>query len=105
MRRAPTPTPSCAATASSTRRWCRRASRVGGSVVNIASQYLGYRYTWGGTAPSTGFDCSGFTYYIYRQAGQYVPRDLWGQVSSGSRIARADLQPGDLVFFQNTYMA
>ena len=83
----------------------RVASPLSGKIIATASQFLGYRYTWGGTSPGTGFDCSGFTYYVYRQAGQYIPRDLWGQVSAGPRIARADLQPGDLVFFQNTYTA
>jgi cell wall-associated NlpC family hydrolase len=66
-------------------------------------QYRGYRYTWGGTSPQTGFDCSGFVWYVYRQAGVAISRDLWGQYNTGSRIGRDALQPGDVVFFQNTY--
>jgi peptidoglycan endopeptidase LytE len=75
------------------------------NLVSIASKYLGYAYTWGGASPRTGFDCSGFTWYVYQQAGKSIPNhDLWGQLQSGTRISRANLQAGDLVFFQNTYM-
>ena len=66
-------------------------------------KYQGYRYVWGGTSPQSGFDCSGFVMYVLRQAGAPVPRDLWGQLNSGARVSRSALQPGDLVFFQNTY--
>jgi peptidoglycan DL-endopeptidase CwlO len=73
---------------------------------NIALQYRGWNYVWGGTSPSQGgFDCSGLTWFAYRQAGKAIPRDLWGQLNSGSRVPRANLQYGDLVFFQNTYAA
>ena len=72
------------------------------AAANIALRYLGYRYVWGGTSPA-GFDCSGLTWYAYRQAGRAIPRDLWSQFRTGPRISRANLQVGDLVFFQNTY--
>lgn len=78
------------------------AKPVPPSVVAIATRYLGYPYVWGGTSPA-GFDCSGFTWFVYRQAGHPIPRDLWGQLDSGARVARSALQPGDLVFFANTY--
>ena len=83
----------------------RERAVSGSQVVGIAMRYLGYRYVWGGTTPQPGFDCSGFVMYVLRQAGVPVPRDLWGQLNSGPRVARSALRPGDLVFFQNTYRA
>ena len=76
---------------------------LGTYVVSIARRFLGYRYTWGGTSPSTGFDCSGFTYYVYRVAGHPIPRSLYYQRWSGYWVSRWSLRPGDLVFFKNTY--
>lgn len=82
------------------------ASSSGGwGIVGIASKYLGYPYVWGGTSPATGFDCSGFVYYVYRAAGNPVPRDMWGQLQSGTRVSMGNLRPGDIVFFANTYQA
>ena len=78
-------------------------SNSGSTIVGIASKYLGTRYVWGGHSPA-GFDCSGFTWYVYQQAGLYLPmHDLWGQLQAGPRIKQDSLQPGDLVFFENTY--
>jgi cell wall-associated NlpC family hydrolase len=74
-------------------------SAVGGSAVEIAMQYIGVPYRWAGSSPSTGFDCSGFTKYVYAQLGVYLPHSSRMQINSGTRVARADLQPGDLVFF------
>jgi cell wall-associated NlpC family hydrolase len=88
------PAPAAAPSASSGSGW---------SIVGIASKYLGYAYVWGGTSPSTGFDCSGFVWYVYRASGNPVPRDMWGQLQSGTRVSRWNLQPGDIVFFANTY--
>ncbi len=80
------------------------AGDIGNRIAAIAQKYLGYRYVWGGSSPS-GFDCSGFTWYVYQQVGIHIPNhDLWGQLNAGPRISRDQLQPGDLVFFQNTYM-
>ncbi|TAK30609.1 MAG: LysM peptidoglycan-binding domain-containing protein [Chloroflexota bacterium] len=76
---------------------------LGARIVELAMQYRGYRYTWGGTSPATGFDCSGFVYFIYKQAGRPIPRDLFGQLNAGPRVNRDQLQPGDIVYFQNTY--
>ena len=72
---------------------------------SIALRYVGYAYTWGGASPGSGFDCSGLTSYAYRSAGRPIPRDLWGQMNSGPRVSRGNLQVGDLVFFANTYTA
>jgi cell wall-associated NlpC family hydrolase len=70
-----------------------------GGVVGIAMQYLGVPYRWGGASPSTGFDCSGFTAYVYAQVGVSLPHHAASQFSSGVPVSREDLQPGDLVFF------
>lgn len=76
----------------------------GWSIVSVASKYLGVPYVWGGTSPS-GFDCSGFVWYVYQRAGMPIPRDMWGQLQSGTRVSRSDLEPGDIVFFAGTYEA
>ena len=71
------------------------------SVVDIALQYLGVPYVWGGASPA-GFDCSGLMQYSYRQVGVMLPRTSRAQYTVGQHIAqdRLDLlQPGDLVFF------
>jgi cell wall-associated NlpC family hydrolase len=70
-----------------------------GGVVGIAMQYLGVPYRWGGSSPSTGFDCSGFTMFVFAQVGVSLPHSSYAQFGMGSPVSRADLQPGDLVFF------
>jgi cell wall-associated NlpC family hydrolase len=70
-----------------------------GGAVGIAMRYLGVPYKWGGASPSTGFDCSGFTMYVYAQLGVSLPHYTGDQWQMGSAVARGDLQPGDLVFF------
>ena len=66
-------------------------------------KFLGYRYVFGGTSPA-GFDCSGFVYYIHNISGAPVGRGMWQQYNGGSHIPISQLQPGDTVFFANTYM-
>lgn len=75
-------------------------SSLGADIVATAKQYLGVRYSYGG-ASSRGFDCSGFTMYIFSQYGYSLPHSATSQwySSLGTTVARADLQPGDLVFF------
>jgi peptidoglycan DL-endopeptidase CwlO len=69
-----------------------------GGVVGIAMQYLGTPYVWGGASPG-GFDCSGLVMYVYSQVGVSLPHSSYAQYGYGSPVARSDLQPGDLVFF------
>jgi len=78
-------------------------SSASGSIVSTAMQYRGSRYVFGGTTPA-GFDCSGFVYYVMNRAGKPISRGMWGQYGAGSHPGRGALQPGDIVFFQNTYM-
>jgi peptidoglycan endopeptidase LytE len=72
-------------------------------IVTLARQYLGAPYVFGGTTP-VGFDCSGFIFFVFNRAGRTIERDIWSQYDSGPHVTREQLQPGDLVFFQNTYM-
>jgi cell wall-associated NlpC family hydrolase len=67
-------------------------------VVGIAMRYLGVPYVWGGSSPA-GFDCSGFVAYVYAQVGVSLPHYTGAQWNMGVPVDRADLQPGDLVFF------
>jgi cell wall-associated NlpC family hydrolase len=67
-------------------------------VVRTAKLFLGLQYLWGGTS-AFGFDCSGFTHLVFELRGITIPRDADAQASVGQAVARADLQPGDLVFF------
>lgn len=72
----------------------------GSYVVSLAQQYLGTPYVYGGSSTS-GFDCSGFTMYVFSQAGVSLPHGATSQLSYGTEVSRSDLQPGDLVFFQD----
>ncbi len=74
------------------------SSGNGSSVVATANQYIGSRYVYGGTTPS-GFDCSGFTSYVYKKYGVSLSRTAAGQYSNGVAVSKGELQPGDLVMF------
>lgn len=69
-------------------------------IVSVAQQYLGVPYVYGGSSPS-GFDCSGFTMYVFAQVGISLPHGATSQLSYGTEVSRSNLQPGDLVFFQD----
>ena len=73
----------------------------GNDVVEFAKKYLGYKYVAGGSSPSTGFDCSGFTSYVYKQCGISINRSSGAQASNGTAVSKSNLQPGDLVLFNN----
>ncbi len=76
------------------------ASGKGGAIVATARQYLGVPYVWGGTSPR-GFDCSGLVQYVCKKNGISLPRTAASQRNAGRYVSRADLQPGDLVFFKS----
>lgn len=72
-------------------------------IVQTSMRYTGVPYVFGGTSPS-GFDCSGFTRYVFAQSGIYLPRTADEQFEVGRHVSYSRLQPGDLVFF-STYAA
>ncbi|MEE1793680.1 NlpC/P60 family protein [Streptomyces sp. BE308] len=67
-------------------------------VLAFARAQIGRPYVWGATGPSS-YDCSGLTQAAWKAAGVDLPRTTWDQVEVGTRVATADLRPGDLVFF------
>ncbi|GIG38779.1 C40 family peptidase [Cellulomonas phragmiteti] len=72
-------------------------SVAGNAVLEIAARYVGVPYVSGGSTPD-GFDCSGFTSYVYAQLGISLPRTSSAQRNAGTVVSRADAQPGDLVW-------
>lgn len=76
-------------------------SAGGQAAVEIAKQFLGVPYVWGGTSPS-GFDCSGLMQYVYRQLGYNINRVAEDQMRNGIPVSREQLQPGDLVGFYSS---
>lgn len=70
-----------------------------GHVVGIALQYLGVPYVWGGSSPSTGFDCSGFSMYVFAQVGVSLPHHAASQYNYGTPVPFDQIAAGDLVFF------
>ncbi|MGH3328707.1 MAG: NlpC/P60 family protein [Streptomycetales bacterium] len=73
----------------------------GQRVLALAERLEGTPYLWGGETPATGFDCSGFTQYVYGQVGKQIPRTSGGQYVAARQISRAEARPGDLVFFHS----
>lgn len=75
------------------------------ALITEAEKYLGFPYVWGGSSPSTSFDCSGFVCWVYTHSGVYnLPRTTAnGILSQCARVSSADAKPGDLIFFQGTY--
>lgn len=66
-------------------------------VIAIAKQYTGVPYVYGGTTPS-GWDCSGFTSYVYKKVGVNLPRTSGAQKAAGKVVSAAEARPGDLVY-------
>jgi hypothetical protein len=71
-------------------------------ISDFAQQFTGTPYLFGGTTPS-GFDCSGFITYVFDKFGINLPRTSETQFAVGKEVSESELQPGDLVFFNNTY--
>lgn len=74
---------------------------TGAEILSKAQSYLGSPYVYGGASPS-GFDCSGFVYYVYGTFGISVGRTPAAQASAGSQVDKASLQVGDIVLFAGT---
>ena len=74
-------------------------SVIGENVIEFAKQYLGYPYVSGGSIPETGFDCSGFTRYVFAHFGYSLGRVAAEQTSLGATVERENLQTGDLLLF------
>ncbi len=74
-------------------------SAVASAIVADAHKYLGVKYVYGGSTPS-GFDCSGFTQYLYKQYGISLPRSAAGQLYAGQKVnGLAEAQPGDIICY------
>jgi cell wall-associated NlpC family hydrolase len=73
------------------------AAAGGSEIVSIAMQYLGVPYVWAGSTPA-GFDCSGFTSYVYAQIGINLPHSSAEQRYAGTPVSQAEAQPGDLIW-------
>lgn len=74
------------------------------AIITEAEKYLGYPYVWGGSSPSTSFDCSGFVSWVINHSGWDVGRlGAQGLCNICTRVSSANVQPGDLVFFTGTY--
>jgi len=71
-------------------------------VVQFAKKFLGMQYTWGGSTPSTSFDCSGFTKYVLSKFGVQLPRVSYQQANYGKRTSIGSLTAGDLVAWDNS---
>jgi len=70
----------------------------GNAIVDIAFRYVGTPYVYGGASPA-GFDCSGFTWYVFQQVGINIPRSSGAQASAGTVVSAAEARPGDLVWW------
>jgi len=78
-----------------------KESSKGQEIVDYALQFVGYPYVYGGSSPK-GFDCSGFTSYVYKHFGYSLNRSASGQLDNGKAVSMSQLQPGDLVIFKKS---
>ena len=74
----------------------------GQAILREAKRYLGQPYQWGGKNPDEGFDCSGYTQYVFKTFGVELPTNALGQYQKGISMEKPALMPGDLVFFTST---
>jgi cell wall-associated NlpC family hydrolase len=72
---------------------------LGERVVGFAKHLIGVRYSWGGSSPRTGFDCSGFVRYVYGHFGISLAHSSFADYWRGRQVGRLAMKPGDLVFF------
>lgn len=74
-------------------------SSIAQKVINQARQFLGGKYSWGGSSPSSGFDCSGLIKYVFNSVGINLPRTAAQQGKVGQEISLQQAQPGDVIWF------
>lgn len=70
-----------------------------GKIVSYAKEFSGVKYLYGGDTPQTGFDCSGFVGYVYKKFGYKLNRSAEGMYSNGVKVAKSQLEAGDILFF------
>lgn len=75
------------------------------AIMNEALKYNGWKYVFGGSSPTTSFDCSGLTQWCFGKAGISLPRTAQAQYDATQHIPITQAKPGDLVFFHSTYNA
>jgi peptidoglycan DL-endopeptidase CwlO len=78
-----------------------RLQKLARRVVAYARHQVGVAYSYGGSSPATGFDCSGLVYAAYRSIGWKIPRSSWDQLRVGRPVGFARLRPGDLLFTES----
>ena len=87
----------------STKKSTSSSSKTTGSkIAQYAKKFIGCKYVSGGNSPSSGFDCSGFTCYVYKHFGISLNRTSSGQMSNGKSVSRKNIQVGDLLIFNNS---
>lgn len=95
-----TPVPAEAAAVDASPTLLQRTSKSIKAMLSDALELVGIRYRRGGSSPKTGFDCSGFVSHVFKEGmGLYLPHSAKEMSKAGSPVARKDLKPGDLVFF------
>ena len=72
---------------------------TGKNIVNYARTFIGIPYKFGGKHPSTGLDCSGLVWYVYKNFGIALPHGSYNQINVGKSVSINELQPGDLLFY------
>lgn len=77
-----------------------KSSSLVSGLIAKAKNFIGLPYRFGGTSPVSGFDCSGFMQYVYKQNGVDLPRTSQAMATSGRYVARGELKAGDMVFFR-----
>lgn len=76
-----------------------RKRTLGQRAARIALRAVGVPYRWGGTSPSSGFDCSGLVYWAYSRLGISLPHSSYALAGTGRAVRSSRLRPGDLLFF------
>ena len=90
-----------AAQAQKANRQARVLAKRADKVLSIAADLKGVRYRFGGASPSSGFDCSGYTAFVFNNVGIELPRSSGAIRSATKKINKADLKKGDLIFWHS----